>query len=129
MDKNMQAWWDSSQFSGGNAAYLEELYEKYLYDAHSVPQQWQQYFQDLPTANSTGNKDVAHSVIREYFRELSSKPKLSVVEGGKAATDDKQFAVWNLINTYRGRGHKLANIDPLGIRIKEEAPELELKAF
>jgi len=125
----MQTWWDSSQFSGGNAAYLEELYEKYLYDAHSVPQQWQQYFQDLPTANSSGNKDVAHSVIREYFKELSSKPKLSVISDAKAATDDKQFAVWNLINTYRGRGHKVADVDPLGIRIKEEAPELELRAF
>lgn len=29
----MKAWWDSSHMAGGNAAYVEELYEAYLEDA------------------------------------------------------------------------------------------------
>jgi len=128
MNKNMQGWWDSSQFSGGNAAYLEVLYEQYLHDANSVPEQWQQHFNSLPTVNGNATKDVSHSVIRDYFRELGSKPRLTVSSGSGLVADDKQFGVWNLINTYRGRGHKVANIDPLNIREKEEAPELELSA-
>ncbi len=122
----MQGWWDSSQFSGGNAAYLEVLYEQYLHDANSVPPEWQQHFKELPPINGNANKDVSHSVIRDYFRELGTKPRLSVSAGGKAVVNDKQFSVWELINAYRGRGHKVANIDPLNIREKEEAPELEL---
>ena len=128
MNKNMQGWWDSSQFSGGNAAYLEVLYEQYLEDANSVPQQWQEHFKELPSVNGHTKKDVSHSVIRAYFEELGRKPRLAAVSGEKAVVNDKQFAVWNLINTYRGRGHKVANIDPLNIREKEEAPELKLKS-
>ena len=128
----MQGWWESSQFSGGNSAYLEDLYEQYLHNAESVSPEWQEHFKDLPTANASGQehalKDVPHSVIRDYFKELASKPKLSVVADTKAVINDKQFGVWNLINTYRGRGHKAANIDPLNIREKEPAPELELAA-
>ena len=124
----MQGWWDSSQFSGGNAAYLEILYEQYLYDPNSVPEEWQQHFNNLPSVNGNPAKDVSHSVIVDYFKALGRKPKMIVASGGNAVVDDKQFGVWNLINTYRGRGHKVANIDPLNMREKESAPELALAA-
>ncbi len=61
MPNNMQNWWNSSQFSGGNTTYLEFLYEQYLHDANSIPEQWQQHFQKLPSPNGNANKDVAHS--------------------------------------------------------------------
>jgi 2-oxoglutarate dehydrogenase E1 component len=127
MNNNMNDWWETSEFTGGNTAYLEELYEAYLQDPHSVPEEWQSKFNQLPEVNGNNGKDIPHSVIRNYFKELGSKPR-AVSSTNAATVDDKQFGVWQLINTYRGRGHKVANIDPLNMREKEDAPELRLDA-
>jgi len=37
----------TSQNSGGNAAYIEELYESYLADSNSVGPDWKSYFDGL----------------------------------------------------------------------------------
>ena len=34
----------SSHLAGGNLHYLDELYETYLSDPNSVPNEWRQYF-------------------------------------------------------------------------------------
>lgn len=44
----MQRMWNSAHLSGGNAAYVEELYELYLHDPNAVPEEWRTYFQKLP---------------------------------------------------------------------------------
>ena len=41
----MQRMWNSAHLSGGNAAYVEELYELYLHDPNAVPEEWRTYFQ------------------------------------------------------------------------------------
>ena len=52
----MQELWDSSQLSGGSAAWLEALYENYLRDPISVDAEWREFFDRLPKAtNSTGS--------------------------------------------------------------------------
>jgi 2-oxoglutarate dehydrogenase E1 component len=43
----------TSHLSGGNAAYVEDLYEAYLKDPNDVPQQWREYFDRLPKVEST----------------------------------------------------------------------------
>ncbi|MBU2325120.1 MAG: hypothetical protein KJ884_19385, partial [Gammaproteobacteria bacterium] len=40
----MQRMWNSAHLSGGNAAYVEELYELYLHDPNAVPEEWRTYF-------------------------------------------------------------------------------------
>ena len=44
----MKTWLESSHFSGNNIAYIEELYESYLENAHSVTDEWRKVFDDLP---------------------------------------------------------------------------------
>ena len=44
----MKAWWDSSHMSGGNATYVEDMYEAYLEDAQSVSEEWRSVFDKLP---------------------------------------------------------------------------------
>ena len=44
----MQRMWSSSHIAGGNAAYVEDMYERYLRDPNSVEVQWRDYFEKLP---------------------------------------------------------------------------------
>ena len=43
----MEQFLRSSHFSGGNAAYIEELYETYLHEPNSVPEEWSSFFDSL----------------------------------------------------------------------------------
>ena len=43
----MKEQFENSYLFGGNAPFVEELYEAWLEDAASVPESWKQYFEDL----------------------------------------------------------------------------------
>ena len=47
-DGSMEQSLKSSHLAGGNLDYLDELYECYLADSNSVPNEWRQYFDSLP---------------------------------------------------------------------------------
>ena len=47
----------SSHFSGGNAAYIEDLYDTYLHDRNGVPEQWSSFFDTLPRTNGSTAPD------------------------------------------------------------------------
>ena len=121
----MQAWIESSQFSGGNAAYIEELFELYLDDPGAVPAEWRELFNSLPREGSA--TDVKHSEVREQFRE-AAKQKLKQAGGNGSFNSElaeKQVRVLQLINAYRFRGHQHANLDPLGLWKQETVQDLD----
>ena len=118
----MKAWIESSHLSGGNTAYIEELYESYLDNAQSVPAEWREVFQQLPKVEGA-DVEYRHSEIRSEFKELAKQPNKSiVVQGG----DAKQVKVLQLINAFRFRGHQNANLDPLGIWQRDQVRDLQL---
>ena len=47
-DSPMELQWRSSHIYGGNATYVEDLYEAYLMDPNAVPEEWRSYFDTLP---------------------------------------------------------------------------------
>jgi 2-oxoglutarate dehydrogenase E1 component len=104
--------------NGGNSEYLEILYEDYLENPNSLPTEWKKYFDSI----QNGQIDVSHKLIEEQFRnkKFPAEAKVEISDNSKASD------VQNLINAYRRRGHQVANIDPLGLRIKKEVPDLEL---
>ncbi len=120
--------WSTSHLSGSNATYVEELYEAYLQDPNSVPDQWRDNFDKLPRVNGTEN-DVPHSTIKEHFLYLAKNKnrvqKLSV-SSVSSGHEKKQVKVLQIIAGYRVRGHQKANLDPLGIMEREPVPDLEL---
>jgi 2-oxoglutarate dehydrogenase E1 component len=120
----------SSHLAGANAAYVEALYESFLVDANSVPHEWRSYFERLPRVDGAIASDVPHSTIRQHF-ELLGRNRLRA-RPETASTDvtseheRKQMRVTELISAYRHRGHKRADIDPLGLMQRPPAPVLDL---
>jgi 2-oxoglutarate dehydrogenase E1 component len=131
-ESNMELLWRSSHIAGGNATYVEDLYESYLTDPNGVPEQWRDYFDKLPRVESeiTLIQDVPHSTIRDRFAQISKMRVRTeaTVQHDSQATDHerKQVRVVQLISAYRQRGHQKASLDPLGLAEREHVPDLEL---
>jgi len=129
-DKSMQALWSTSSISGGNAGYVEELYEHYLQDPNSVPEDWRTYFETLPRVEGNVTHDVPHSEIIQQFELMAKNQSRPLVVRGEGSADieheRKQVAVMELIAAFRSRGHQKAKIDPLGLSQTSDAPSLDL---
>lgn len=125
----MKAWWESSHMAGGNAAYVEEIYEAYLNDPKSVSDEWRGVFDNLPKVDGV-ELESNHSQIRDQFRALAAlgpAGRTPVATAGSTSSNDaKQIKVLQLINAYRFRGHQHANLDPLGLWKQERVRDLEL---
>ena len=103
-----------------NLLFVEEVYHQWSRDPNSVSQEWRDYF---------GAQEMSGNGT--YRSEPSFRPA-SIFAAGKAHGDAgaeadiyKQERVDQLIRAYRVRGHRIANLDPLGQRT-ESFSELEL---
>ncbi len=128
-ESQMEALWRTSHIYGGNATYVEDLYEAYLMDPNAVPEEWRSYFDTLPRVD--GNlQDIPHSTVRDRFAQISKMRVRTeaTVQADSQATEyeRKQVRVIQLISAYRQRGHQKASLDPLGIAERQKVPDLEL---
>ncbi len=115
----------SSHISGGNAAFVEDLYEQYLIAPTSVGSAWQAYFDQL---RGRERGDVPHSAVIRHFAQAANRPR--ALAGATQVSDpgaaQKQGGVLKLVTAFRSRGHLHANLDPLGMANKQDAPDLDL---
>ena len=127
----MQRMWDSAHLSGGNAAYVEELYELYLHDPNAVPEEWRTYFQKLPSDGNPAT-DVSHSTIRDHFVLLAkNQRRAQPVSAGSVSSEHekKQVEVLRLVQAYRMRGHQAATLDPLGLWQRPAPADLSINHY
>jgi 2-oxoglutarate dehydrogenase E1 component len=126
----MEQFLSSSHFSGGNAAYIEGLYETYLHNPNGVPEEWSSFFDSLPRTNGSITPDISHDTIIQHFELLGrrqARPTPAPGSGGiHLEHERKQVKVVQLISSYRFRGHQKASLDPLGIMQREDVPDLHL---
>src|SRR6201996_7918307 len=127
----MKQFQSNSYLFGGNAPYVEELYEAYLDNPASVPENWRSYFdalQNVPATDGTNANDVAHGPIVESFAQRA-KANAFLPRAGAGGEDlttaRKQVYVQSLIGAYRFLGSQWANLDPLKRRERPAIPELE----
>ncbi len=124
----MELMWRSSHVSGSNVHYVEALYEQYLDDPSAVPDEWRQYFDQLPQPDGSATHDVPLAPTREQFYQLGRQRRTaqSVAAAPESDENRKQVKVLQLINAYRFRGHQKADIDPLDLRSPTPVPDLDL---
>ena len=121
----------TSALSGGNAGFIEDLYEQYLRDPGAVDPTWAEYFARLKTVGGdAGRGETAHGPIRE--RLLARVKSAPSAPAGNAPTDGAsatQGAVSRLIQVYANRGHLVAKLDPLGMQERAKPYVLDLEYF
>ena len=102
---------------GGNAPYVEEMYENYLANPGSVPDTWRSYFdalQNVPAGDGSDAKDVPHLPVINAFAERAKQGGTKVVQASAdAEMGRKRTAVQQLIAAYRNVGQRWADLDPL----------------
>ena len=124
MSASYQQRYQSTPLAGGNADYIEALYEQFLAQPASVPVAWAEYFRAL----QAGTADTPRLPIE---RQLIAGAKTHRTPGGAAngglhpEAAQKQAAVIKLIESYRERGHLRAKLDPLGLHVPPAVPDLD----
>lgn len=139
---------DSNTFlDSANAEYIAHLYSEYLKSPLNVDASWKSFFDGLKDAERDLLNELAGASWTPKENRKSArafgvvtaediKPAANV-KGGKAAaftpasqTDMQQatqdtLRALGLIRAYRTQGHRLADLDPLGMREIELMPELD----
>jgi len=114
---------------GGNAPYVEEMYENYLANPGSVGDSWRDYFdalQHVPASDGSNAKDVPHLPVVNAFAERAKLGGTKVVlASADAEMGRKRTAVQQLIAAYRNVGARWADLDPLKRTERDNIPDLE----
>ncbi len=116
---------------GGNADFLDALYEQYLRDPASVDERWRAYFARWaaePAAESS------HRAIQAGIAQRAREPAARASRGAAQAaseggTNAQQAAVSRLIQIWTNRGHLVAHVDPLGLIVSPRPRVLDLTYF
>ena len=122
MDSLLKQFSQSSQL-GANAGYIEDLYEQYLVSPESVSPKWKTYF-DSFKGREAG--DIPHSAVIHDIALAGQRAARGVVSNATGVGDDRDRAVGKLVTAYRSRGHLAADLDPLRMASKTDAPDLTL---
>jgi 2-oxoglutarate dehydrogenase E1 component len=140
---------------GGNAAYIEDLYQRYAADPTSVDAEWQKFFENLRDGAGDGRDhgpswqrpdwpirphgeliaaldgdwaEVAKTVGDKIGAKAQAKGTEISAAMVQQATRDSVRALM-LIRAYRIRGHLHANLDPLGLAPPVDDDELDPRAY
>src|ERR1051326_6246908 len=114
-----------------NLAFVEGLYESFVRDPASVPADWQRYFSEFGDGELRFPKPRFTPSFKPFSifnppTDMESRPARGTVSAGPtAAIQDRMYL---LIRLYRVRGHRIAQVDPLGLP-QPVPPELKPEFF
>ena len=131
----------ATAFNGANAAFISDLYAKWVAFPGSVDASFAELFEALnDEARSILTDATGASWAPRHYEFGEAEPVRASAKSGKsaaaapseeqvrAATKDALRALM-LIRTYRVRGHLEAKLDPLGLQVPRPHPELDPKTY
>ena len=147
----------TSFLDGGNAAYIEDLYARYLANPNAVDAEWQAFFRSLKDGQAevakaangpswrrpnwpqrsqgelvaalTGDWDEVEKAVGNKIKAKAQATGVELSpEHVQQATRDSIHALM-LIRAYRARGHFHANLDPLGLEPRNNEEDLDPRSY
>jgi len=120
----------NSYLFGGNAPYVEELYEAYLDNPGSVPENWRNYFDQLQHMPATDGQEATHDqahapIVESFALRAKTGGFVQRAKESDLAVATKQVHVQSLIAAYRSLGSRWADLDPLKRTDRPAIPELD----
>jgi 2-oxoglutarate dehydrogenase E1 component len=112
-----------------NLAYVERFYADYRRDSNSVPAEWREYF-----AASLNGTDATVQLGPSFKSRSVFNPAETSAEQNRlqfpydSRAENLSERLHQLVRNYRGRGHIIAAVNPLG-EINQCPPELELDFY
>jgi len=128
MSSVMRQFLDNSYLFGGNAPFIEDLYERYLVNPAAVPDGWREYFDRMQVLPGAAAKDVARAPVEESFVQRAKKGGFALqrtLQTEPVAPERLQVAALLLVTAYRIAGSRWATLDPLKRMPRPTQPELE----
>jgi 2-oxoglutarate dehydrogenase E1 component len=121
---------------GGNGAFIEDLYARYLRDPGAIDPSWRVYFDELGAETRALFERSRSALKRDAGNGLRPPPgaleRGEIVDLGSERTRRliiDHLRVVMLIRAYRVRGHLLADLDPLGLAGNKHHPELDPQSY
>src|SRR5688572_17037084 len=108
---------DFQYITGSHPSYIENLYNDFVKDPASVDAEMRKFFEGFDFAVSSGLQPTNGAAVKASAGVAVSGSQL-----------DKEFAVYQLIQPYRKKGHLIANTNPIRKR-KDRHANLELSYF
>ncbi|XP_017790806.1 PREDICTED: 2-oxoglutarate dehydrogenase, mitochondrial isoform X2 [Habropoda laboriosa] len=108
--------------NGSSSSYVEEMYNAWLQDPHSVHVSWDSFFRSSTAGAAPGLAYQAPPSLAPSHNQvplgallpLGGGSQLSQIPVNEKIIDD-HLAVQAIIRSYQIRGHHIAKLDPLGI--------------
>ena len=152
-----EAFLRTSFLDGANAAYIEDLYERFQENPGSVTADWRAFFTDLKErkdhvlAETSGpswkpknggayeNTDLLNAFAADWGheeQEIVRKISVKAQEKGVEISREEAFRATResvralmLIRAYRVNGHLIGNLDPLRLTPARSHPELDPASY
>ncbi|UCH25317.1 MAG: 2-oxoglutarate dehydrogenase E1 component [Trueperaceae bacterium] len=122
-----------STLNSSSLAFVEELYLSYLKAPDSVPQEWRTYFDSLPADGLAGRVSLGLGPsfeARSLFGASHARRPVGISTDIGVSSDvaSLQHRTDMLVRNYRVRGHRVADLNPLG-REDVEISELDPRSY
>ncbi len=117
---------DALSSFGVNAALVEEIRQRYEVDPSSVDESWSEVFEDEVEAEAPALRRPPREPIPAPAEAAAAPRATAAAEPSREEAEraDANARVLRLIHSYRARGHRVADTDPLGGR-PSYFPELD----